>query len=396
MSRHTIDEHIGGAHQDEPVPIVDPLDTKLAKAMRDDMYSDCMQHGPAVIDLVGTDGAAPGDLVVVTSHRNTVAGTEAVEGFSSGLHVQSQSTGTIENGVHDELKDPVDGQVDSYNYTTSPSAREAAWQASIKIEEDIIAKRNARVRAEVYAAIDSERDYQDMRKHRDSGAETHSPEEFLLYMQDYLTEAVHAAARLWGPEAKPKIMEIVRKVTALGVACMEQHGAPKRPGHNPENTYAAFDRLSLAERKDILAARKGKIILKPVSPLLGAELSDDDLAKIALPVIKIRLTHHWGQYAIGHVFDIKDVIPHGGNLDCAAQYQIEINGATWYVPADSAEPFYAEGDPEQIRRKQAFEDCKAELAAIRIATEPPLVAPVEESLADTMQSMFGSTKKDDV
>lgn len=89
-------------------------------------------------------------------------------------------------------------------------------------------------RKEVYTALDSERDYQDHRIQTDGstalGEHYHSPEEYLVYMQDYLNEALHTAARVWGPACKPAIMEIVRKVTALGVACMEHNGAPQRKG----------------------------------------------------------------------------------------------------------------------------------------------------------------------
>jgi hypothetical protein len=86
-------------------------------------------------------------------------------------------------------------------------------------------------RREVYQAIDGERNYQD-RLILASGATLedhyHSPEEYLLYMQDYLNEAIHTASRTWGPECAPAVLNIVRKVTALGVACMEQNGAPQR------------------------------------------------------------------------------------------------------------------------------------------------------------------------
>lgn len=98
-------------------------------------------------------------------------------------------------------------------------------------------------RAEVYAALDSERDYQDMRTVRDGSttARPHSAEEFLVYTQDYLNEALHVASRVWGPEANAKIMEIVRKVSALCVANMEGNGAPQRAGFErvvaPSVTY---------------------------------------------------------------------------------------------------------------------------------------------------------------
>ena len=83
---------------------------------------------------------------------------------------------------------------------------------------------------EALAAVVSERRYQEMRKVRDSGQESHSVGEYLLYMQDYLNEAIHVAARTWGPDAPAKTLEIVRKVTALGFACMEDNGSPKREG----------------------------------------------------------------------------------------------------------------------------------------------------------------------
>jgi hypothetical protein len=92
-------------------------------------------------------------------------------------------------------------------------------------------------RADVYAAIDSERDYQDMRVKRDQGAGFHSTEEFLLYMDDYLTEAKHVASRTWGPDAKFAILEVVRKVVALGVVMMEQHGAPQRAKFERDPEY---------------------------------------------------------------------------------------------------------------------------------------------------------------
>lgn len=106
-------------------------------------------------------------------------------------------------------------------------------------------------RGEVYAALDSERDYQESRRVRDgSTAEgrEHSAEEWLIYMNSYLREANEVAARVWGPECTPRIMEIVRKVTALGVAAMEACGAPQRVGfprdaqpYEPCNTLTIDD-----------------------------------------------------------------------------------------------------------------------------------------------------------
>lgn len=88
-------------------------------------------------------------------------------------------------------------------------------------------------RQQVYAALDSERAYQEMRIVRDGSTSVerpHSAEEYLVYMDVYLTEAKRVASHTWGPEAQQKIMEVVRKVTALGVACGEANGMPHREG----------------------------------------------------------------------------------------------------------------------------------------------------------------------
>jgi hypothetical protein len=80
-------------------------------------------------------------------------------------------------------------------------------------------------REEVYKLIDGERDYQESRWNADSTetAGNHSrPEEWLVYMQDYLTEAMHIATRTEEPNSTILVMENIRKITAMGVAAMEQ------------------------------------------------------------------------------------------------------------------------------------------------------------------------------
>lgn len=86
-------------------------------------------------------------------------------------------------------------------------------------------------RAEVFAALDSERAYQDAKGVETSGVpHVHSVEEFALYMDDYMTELKHVLSRVWGAEGPKQALHIVRKVTALGVSCMETNGAPPREG----------------------------------------------------------------------------------------------------------------------------------------------------------------------
>lgn len=79
-------------------------------------------------------------------------------------------------------------------------------------------------RQEVYEAIDSERDYQ-IGKWKETGDGTiHSPEEWILLIEEYLDEAKHLLARGSNQTTNDNVMDIFRKVTAMGVACMEQQG----------------------------------------------------------------------------------------------------------------------------------------------------------------------------
>lgn len=87
-------------------------------------------------------------------------------------------------------------------------------------------------REQVYDALDSEREYQRRRAlvAGKPGEAQHSVEEFVLYMDDYMRELKTQLARTWTPDgsAPTAALDTLRKVTALGVACMEQHGAPLR------------------------------------------------------------------------------------------------------------------------------------------------------------------------
>ncbi len=84
-------------------------------------------------------------------------------------------------------------------------------------------------RAEVYEAIDGERAYQ-----AKWAEKPHETAAFLTYMREYLRRA-EALTSIWpdgvataGPFAGETDLDMVRKITALGVACMEQNGAPGR------------------------------------------------------------------------------------------------------------------------------------------------------------------------
>lgn len=81
-------------------------------------------------------------------------------------------------------------------------------------------------RAEVFDVLDQERVYQELRWK----GPKHSIEEWAYFMEDYLAELKRLRSRNDGELVKGQSMHIFRKITALGVACMEEHGAVSREG----------------------------------------------------------------------------------------------------------------------------------------------------------------------
>lgn len=83
-------------------------------------------------------------------------------------------------------------------------------------------------RQEVYSVIDGERSYQNEQQgnaKRHEGQPAMTPGEYILCMERCLNDA----RDVWyAPDGGVKSMEYIRKVTALGVAAMELHGAPER------------------------------------------------------------------------------------------------------------------------------------------------------------------------
>ena len=79
-------------------------------------------------------------------------------------------------------------------------------------------------RQEVYEAIDSERDYQNQKW----GSPNQRPKQVGSWLT--LMRAILAKAEAeWAvSDGDNEALEIIRKFTAVGVACMEQHGVQKR------------------------------------------------------------------------------------------------------------------------------------------------------------------------
>lgn len=86
-------------------------------------------------------------------------------------------------------------------------------------------------RTEVYQAIDGERAYQmkwENPEITDSGGR-HSNLEFLVYIRDYVEEALHFGSREPDPKFTTFSQNNLRKIAALAVAAMEQNGVLHRP-----------------------------------------------------------------------------------------------------------------------------------------------------------------------
>lgn len=79
-------------------------------------------------------------------------------------------------------------------------------------------------RQEVFVRLNDEREYQTALW----GDQHHSVEEYLLYTESYLAEAKKVMCRTADSAAIPAALPIIRKVAALALACLEEHGCPPR------------------------------------------------------------------------------------------------------------------------------------------------------------------------
>ena len=87
-------------------------------------------------------------------------------------------------------------------------------------------------RDDVYAAIDSERDYQDAQWGGTSeggrpGNGFRSVDAYAAYIQRYTNVLIEVVGTSDNDMRK---LDVIRKIAGLCVVCMEQHGAHKRKG----------------------------------------------------------------------------------------------------------------------------------------------------------------------
>lgn len=94
----------------------------------------------------------------------------------------------------------------------------------------IVVSSRSQQREVVYSFIDSERNYQDRKWNPATcmSGGVHTRTEWLVYIDDYIKEAMHIVSREAYQRCNHRIDAIMRKVAAMTVACMEQNGGHPR------------------------------------------------------------------------------------------------------------------------------------------------------------------------
>lgn len=80
-------------------------------------------------------------------------------------------------------------------------------------------------RVEVYEAIDGERDYQDRLGPDRTDGHRHTVGDYLVLLDHYVTKAGDAWVSSAGDASA---LDQIRKIAAIAVHCMEDHGTVKR------------------------------------------------------------------------------------------------------------------------------------------------------------------------
>jgi hypothetical protein len=90
-------------------------------------------------------------------------------------------------------------------------------------------------RSEVFDAINGERNYQDHKWNEDTteSGGRHTLTEWIMFIEDYVDEAKRVYSREPDPDASIFVQHTLRKIAALAVAAMEEHGAQTRQVEGP-------------------------------------------------------------------------------------------------------------------------------------------------------------------
>jgi len=93
---------------------------------------------------------------------------------------------------------------------------------------ELMGEKKAGAIEKVFEAIRKEREYQNRLWGGTQEEGIHSVTEYLVFIQDYVQEALHICSRKAAPYCDQDALHIMRKVAAMAVACMEQNGIEQR------------------------------------------------------------------------------------------------------------------------------------------------------------------------
>ena len=89
-------------------------------------------------------------------------------------------------------------------------------------------------REEVFQIVSQEIDYGRKLWEGSDTQDNHSPEEWIMYMEHYLNDCKKIASTRPAPEYIEEVTDQMRKVVAIGMKCLIQHGCPARGRGNDE------------------------------------------------------------------------------------------------------------------------------------------------------------------
>ena len=90
----------------------------------------------------------------------------------------------------------------------------------------------------IFKCIEGELDYQADEGYAEEDA---SETEFLVYIQDYVRQAMTQATRYATGEEYAQVRHSIRKIAALAVACMMENGCYARPGYKGSGALKTKD-----------------------------------------------------------------------------------------------------------------------------------------------------------
>ena len=144
-------------------------------------------------------------------------------------------------------------------------------------------------RKRVYAVLDGERAYQAKWDTAESKG-LHEPAAFILFMEHYLAEARKLESTVESGGNGTHVegsLDFVRKVTALGVACMEQHGAPER---KPSRQFVTKEEHGTLVSMPVSIPLEGKLCRRCGKRLSSSQARANDYCSAICASLSSRVT----------------------------------------------------------------------------------------------------------